>query len=211
MLPQLLRSLLSHDIILYGQYEKCTYTDEVLSKDFKLTMKGQLDHFEKWLGIFKVPKAVSEQPSEEHKVIYRRDMNGGNTDRTHEEETGDLNHPGNGTAQDIKTASDKETSKEIETTNNVAHRDLNESLADTESRYKQDKLNNSDIISLSKEPRKWTARRVDLIISPYDQYFYAVVGWTGNKMFNRDLRWYAKKELGMKLTSHGLYDSNKVI
>ncbi|CAH1786593.1 unnamed protein product [Owenia fusiformis] len=66
-----------------------------------------------------------------------------------------------------------------------------------------------DLVDLSKSEKSWTAKRVDLIIVPSSQYFYGLVGWTGNKMFNRDLRLYAQKELNMRLSSHGLYDLTK--
>ena len=33
--------------------------------------------------------------------------------------------------------------------------------------------------------RGWRAVRVDLVIAPNSQYFYALVGWTGSKLFNR--------------------------
>ena len=66
----------------------------------------------------------------------------------------------------------------------------------------------AEIISLS--TRDWKARRVDLIVAPYSQYFYALVGWTGNKQFNRDLRTYAPRELNMHLSSHGLWDYAQV-
>ena len=58
--------------------------------------------------------------------------------------------------------------------------------------------------------RTWYARRVDLIVTPTSQFYYALVGWTGSKHFNRSLRLYAQKELHMKLTSHALYDTTKV-
>lgn len=58
--------------------------------------------------------------------------------------------------------------------------------------------------------REWIARRVDLVVVPPPQLAYALVGWTGNRHFNRDLRLYAQKELGMKLSSHGLFDSKTV-
>ena len=38
---------------------------------------------------------------------------------------------------------------------------------------------------LSNTPRDWLARRVDLIIVPASQYYYALVGWTGSKQYNR--------------------------
>lgn len=64
--------------------------------------------------------------------------------------------------------------------------------------------------TLANEARSWTARRVDLIISPYSQYYYALVGWIGSKQFNRDIRTYAEREMNMKLSSHGLYDFTQV-
>ena len=38
---------------------------------------------------------------------------------------------------------------------------------------------------LSNSARNWLARRVDLIIVPASQYYYALVGWTGSKQYNR--------------------------
>lgn len=67
----------------------------------------------------------------------------------------------------------------------------------------------ASLLEISSQPRNWTARRVDLVISPFSQFAFALVGWTGNKHFNRSLRDYAKKEKNMRLTSHGLYDFTK--
>ncbi|KAF9012521.1 hypothetical protein BDQ17DRAFT_1344069 [Cyathus striatus] len=47
-------------------------------------------------------------------------------------------------------------------------------------------------------------RRVDLIFAAPEAYWTAVVGWTGSKMFERDLRLWAKRERGMKFDSSGL-------
>jgi len=58
----------------------------------------------------------------------------------------------------------------------------------------------------SQKTRSWKAARVDLVVCPSSQYAYALVGWTGNKQFNRSLRTYASKELNLKLTSHGLWN-----
>ena len=63
---------------------------------------------------------------------------------------------------------------------------------------------------LADSQRSWVARRVDLIIVPRSQYYYALVGWIGSKHFNRDLRLYAQRELNLKLTSHGLFDMTTV-
>lgn len=67
-----------------------------------------------------------------------------------------------------------------------------------------------DDIFILDEGRGWIARRVDLIVVPYSQYWYALVGWTGNKHFNRSIRLYAQKQLNCKLTSHALYNMTTV-
>lgn len=65
--------------------------------------------------------------------------------------------------------------------------------------------------ALAADPeRRWVARRVDLVVVPPQQLAYALVGWTGNRHFNRDLRLYAQRELGLKLSSHGLFDPKTV-
>ncbi|XP_078312153.1 DNA-directed DNA/RNA polymerase mu-like [Crassostrea virginica] len=70
-------------------------------------------------------------------------------------------------------------------------------------KFKSEELSPRDIAA---QTRSWIARRVDLIMVPYDQYFYALVGWTGSKQFNRDIRTYAKRTHNYAMTSHGLYD-----
>ncbi|XP_026548377.1 DNA-directed DNA/RNA polymerase mu, partial [Notechis scutatus] len=52
-------------------------------------------------------------------------------------------------------------------------------------------------------PRK--AVRVDLVVTPYSQFPFALLGWTGSRNFERDLRRFSKKEKKMTLNSHGLY------
>ncbi|KAF9486019.1 DNA polymerase mu [Pholiota conissans] len=47
-------------------------------------------------------------------------------------------------------------------------------------------------------------RRVDLIFAIPEGYWTAVVGWSGSKLFERDLRLWAKTEKGMKFDSSGL-------
>ncbi|KAM5141550.1 DNA nucleotidylexotransferase [Mantella aurantiaca] len=59
--------------------------------------------------------------------------------------------------------------------------------------------------------RSWKAIRVDLVITPYEQYAFALLGWTGSQQFERDLRRYASKEKKMMLDNHALYDKSKNI
>ncbi|KAJ6151626.1 hypothetical protein N7470_007223 [Penicillium chermesinum] len=56
--------------------------------------------------------------------------------------------------------------------------------------------------SMSSNPH----RRVDIIISPWRTVGCAVLGWTGDKTFERDLRRYAKKAHGWKFDSSGIRD-----
>ncbi|NWS19056.1 TDT nucleotidylexotransferase, partial [Pachyramphus minor] len=59
------------------------------------------------------------------------------------------------------------------------------------------------------EVKDWKAIRVDLVIIPFEQYAYALLGWTGSREFGRDLRRYASHERKMTLDNHGLYDRKK--
>ncbi|KAM9379703.1 DNA nucleotidylexotransferase [Phaethornis superciliosus] len=59
------------------------------------------------------------------------------------------------------------------------------------------------------EFKDWKAIRVDLVITPFEQYAYALVGWTGSRQFGRDLRRYANHERKMILDNHALYDRKK--
>ncbi|NWZ46222.1 TDT nucleotidylexotransferase, partial [Haliaeetus albicilla] len=61
------------------------------------------------------------------------------------------------------------------------------------------------------EVKDWKAIRVDLVITPFEQYAYALLGWTGSRQFGRDLRRYATHERKMILDNHSLYDRRKRI
>ncbi|XP_053306033.1 DNA nucleotidylexotransferase [Spea bombifrons] len=59
------------------------------------------------------------------------------------------------------------------------------------------------------ESKSWKAIRVDFVITPSEQYAFALLGWTGSRQFERDLRRYATHEKKMMLDNHGLYDKTK--
>ncbi|XP_078496587.1 DNA nucleotidylexotransferase-like [Lissotriton helveticus] len=63
--------------------------------------------------------------------------------------------------------------------------------------------------SQGRENRKWKAVRVDLVICPREQYAYALLGWSGSRQFERDLRRYAVHERNMILDNHALFDKTK--
>ncbi|XP_054427390.1 DNA-directed DNA/RNA polymerase mu isoform X1 [Pteronotus mesoamericanus] len=50
------------------------------------------------------------------------------------------------------------------------------------------------------------AVRVDLVVVPISQFPFALLGWTGSKHFERELRQFSRKERGLWLNSHGLFD-----
>nr|XP_023414353.1 DNA-directed DNA/RNA polymerase mu isoform X2 [Loxodonta africana] len=52
----------------------------------------------------------------------------------------------------------------------------------------------------------WKAVRVDLVVTPVSQFPFALLGWTGSKHFERELRWFSRKEKGLWLNSHALFD-----
>uniref|UniRef100_A0A096MCQ1 DNA-directed DNA/RNA polymerase mu n=1 Tax=Poecilia formosa TaxID=48698 RepID=A0A096MCQ1_POEFO len=63
--------------------------------------------------------------------------------------------------------------------------------------------------SPSTTERRWRAVRVDLVVSPISQFAFALLGWTGSKLFERELRRWAGHEKGMSLSSHALYDNKQ--
>ncbi|XP_008830216.1 DNA nucleotidylexotransferase isoform X1 [Nannospalax galili] len=59
------------------------------------------------------------------------------------------------------------------------------------------------------EGKGWKAIRVDLVMCPYERRAFALLGWTGSRQFERDLRRYATHERKMMLDNHALYDKTK--
>ncbi|KAE8285374.1 DNA-directed DNA/RNA polymerase mu [Larimichthys crocea] len=57
--------------------------------------------------------------------------------------------------------------------------------------------------------KPWRAVRVDLVVSPISQFAFALLGWTGSKLFERELRRWAGHEKTMSLSSHALYDNTQ--
>ncbi|XP_045923486.1 DNA-directed DNA/RNA polymerase mu isoform X2 [Micropterus dolomieu] len=58
--------------------------------------------------------------------------------------------------------------------------------------------------------KPWRAVRVDLVVSPISQFAFALLGWTGSKLFERELRRWAGHEKAMSLSSHALYDNKQI-
>uniref|UniRef100_A0A3P8VGN8 DNA-directed DNA/RNA polymerase mu n=1 Tax=Cynoglossus semilaevis TaxID=244447 RepID=A0A3P8VGN8_CYNSE len=73
----------------------------------------------------------------------------------------------------------------------------------------QSQGSHSEVQEEVKEPKSWRAIRVDLVVSPFSQFAFAQLGWTGSKLFERELRRWAGQEKRMSLNSHALYDSKQ--
>ncbi|KAM9701970.1 DNA nucleotidylexotransferase isoform 3-T3 [Dama dama] len=65
--------------------------------------------------------------------------------------------------------------------------------------------------SNQQEGKTWKAIRVDLVMCPYENRAFALLGWTGSRQFERDIRRYATHERKMMLDNHALYDKTKRI
>uniref|UniRef100_A0A8B9S6Z4 DNA-directed DNA/RNA polymerase mu n=1 Tax=Apteryx owenii TaxID=8824 RepID=A0A8B9S6Z4_APTOW len=60
------------------------------------------------------------------------------------------------------------------------------------------------------DPSARRATRVDLVVAPRSQFAFALLGWTGSRHFERELRRFAGRQRGLALSSHGLYDPQRV-
>ena len=222
-LSRLLASLAASDVLLHGRHEASTYRDEVLTTNSKLTLRGQLDHFEKWIGILKVPNSVRKQAESSSHNASARNVSCCHCSWEFTRWSDTCVNCGSGKDKTIHELSRNEETLEKNKSSKSEPNISGDASCDSKPPENESCESTEDSIDPSiasvsyDDPSKvletrgaWTARRVDLIVAPYSQYFYALVGWTGSKQFNRDVRTYADRELGMRLSSHGLYDCNKV-
>ena len=185
LLPRLLDRLEALDLIVYGRWEQSSFQEEVLRSGNKgVPSRNTLDYFEKWLGIVKIDKKHRQSTLKlKHEACV----------------TEHNDHKGLGVSDESHTP-----------TRGQEQRKLDSLEAETCRPSLQRHCSLSNALQESQSPRDWHARRVDLILVPQDQYYYALIGWIGSRMFNRSVRLYADRVMNMKLTSHGLYDHNKV-
>lgn len=83
----------------------------------------------------------------------------------------------------------------------------NTQLAPTNLCSQTDETSHSQITPAA--DKMWRAVRVDLVVSPISQFAFALLGWTGSKLFERELRRWAGHEKSMSLSSHALYHSKQ--
>ena len=67
------------------------------------------------------------------------------------------------------------------------------------------KFKNEWLKPVSDVAKPWKAIRVDFVVIPEKQFAFALLGWTGTKHFEREIRRYARAEKQIVLTSHGMH------
>lgn len=67
-----------------------------------------------------------------------------------------------------------------------------------------DTLDKAMVVWLDPNDADALHRRVDIIVSPWKTIGCAILGWSGETTFQRDLRRYCKKEMGLKFDSSGI-------
>ncbi len=190
LLQRLLVRLNQLGLFLYGNMQISTFKEEYLRDDPKMNnyLKSTFDRFEKWIGIMKVNKTLRDRS----KVQSSTSDQHGNAS--------------SGIENSISVVPDscldyyKHNSQPEGTT--CDSYEPRPAVLD-----KRPSLSWS--LSQARSERDWVARRVDLIITPANQYYYALVGWTGSKQFNRSLRLHAQRNVHARLSSHGCYDDIK--
>lgn len=189
LLPKLLNLLNDSGLILHGTMETGHNNPQSIMKDKGKPLASNVDHFDKWIGIMKIDKKLKNVDcSDDEAELVNLEKN-------------------SFTETKLEGKREKLTKKRsfVQTLDNNEDyaKDTKKKLANSSN------MSFQQLLSLSSKDKKWFARRVDIIVIPASQFFYALVGWTGNKWFNRSLRLYSQRALGLKLTSHGLFDVNR--
>ncbi|CAK8686432.1 unnamed protein product [Clavelina lepadiformis] len=98
------------------------------------------------------------------------------------------------------------TGRKMDVSNNLNKGNFASSTMDNfEKCFSIFKFNKSWLNSNLEGKAEWKAVRLDLIVVPSHQFAYALLGWTGTKHFEREIRRYARTEMKIVLTSHGMH------
>ncbi|XP_033122382.1 DNA nucleotidylexotransferase-like isoform X4 [Anneissia japonica] len=218
LLQKLLHKLHSRNLLIYTGTKGNSYSDAMYTATD--ARKGHMDHYARCFSVFNLQKSMLADNIE-------RDIDnscphvgeGGGT-------TIERNLPNMSNSVEISDQKlvNKFVKEVVQTSN---QNNLQDDHVQTDLRMSKNSKNtpsSSDVcfksMNGSDQHLKSTdivnggvARRVDLIMVPASQYPYALLGWTGSRMFIRSIRDYSRKEMNMILTSHGLYDktTNKLL
>jgi hypothetical protein len=166
----------------------------VISRNTKLSTRGQLDHFEKWIGIIKVPKKIKANSDNEGNGVVLNVNEGPVTDKSRRlcnganrlvNENTDVNEKDYGTithstsviysrngasenASNVINLENEENGVSLDKVRNEQVASLEGSVDVTELRSVQgERSHDQTPAELAAGERDWIARRVDLIVAPY--------------------------------------------
>ena len=172
VLVQLMERLDRRGMVLHGSITPNTYTKEVLKRNHKSNLTTTMDYFEKWMGILKVNSAL-KQSSVKSELDNNHKEAGDNESNSHCDVI----------PQDydvIPPSCKRQLSVGMSSPGN----DPLDSLELQKPKFERKSSLTTAFDQLTSD-RDWIARRVDLIIVPASQYYYGLVGWTGNRQYNR--------------------------
>lgn len=185
ILGALLQALTKKGLLDYTDVQNSTVTKTTIQTGMDAS-RNTMDHYERCFSIFRLPKTAQSHRSDE------------SSERTVEQDSAAMDV--------VPPASESSPSMDVTPENGSVIPGL--SLLE--------KTNGSttspgEIVQKTEDSgRSWVARRVDFVIAPAGQYAFALLGWTGSKMFNRSMRDYTNKVMNMNLSSHGLFDKTNV-
>ena len=163
VLVELMHRLDQLGMVLFGNITSSTYKEEVLKSMNKSNLTSTMDHFEKWMGIMKVNKSLlKNQAAHDTNQIEASDQTEANKD-------------------DVIPPSCKRNVSHVLALDQIP----SDSLDHSRPKFEREKTSLTAAFDIARSKRDWIARRVDLIVCPASQYYYALVGWTGNRHYNR--------------------------
>ncbi|XP_796033.2 DNA nucleotidylexotransferase [Strongylocentrotus purpuratus] len=181
ILGTLLQALTKKGLLDYTDIQNSTVTKTTVQTGMDAS-RNTMDHYERCFSIFRLPKTAQSHRSDE------------SSERTVAEDSAAMDV--------VPPASESSPSMDVTPANGTAIPGL--SLLE---KTNGSTTSPSEIVQKTEDSgRSWVARRVDFVIAPAGQYAFALLGWTGSKMFNRSMRDYTNKVMNMNLSSHGLFD-----
>ncbi|XP_034458691.1 DNA-directed DNA/RNA polymerase mu isoform X2 [Hippoglossus hippoglossus] len=165
-------------------YQKTTRNSYLESKDGPARIASNMDRFERCFSIFKLAKEEKQetkQPETQGETGLQNTVEGPCSVGGHTQIQGD----------DLSLQTDHTSQSQV-------HAGEQRSCED------------GGLVEIKPAGhRPWRAVRVDLVVSPFSQFTFALLGWTGSKLFERELRRWAGQEKAMSLNSHALYDNTQ--
>ncbi|XP_071391984.1 DNA-directed DNA/RNA polymerase mu [Centroberyx affinis] len=207
LMPKLVSWLESQGFLLYQKTTRNSYLE---SKEGPGRPASNMDRFERCLSIFKLATdrragqrrgAKLSEVHAENGLQTNTHENFNTTRETHSRKVCSLEAPTQSKGEAL-TDSYQQIDPNPNPLSLIHPSDIAPHMRGQEEHSEADQTQTSG-------PRPWRAVRVDLVVSPVSQFAFALLGWTGSKLFERELRRWAGHEKAMSLSSHALYDNKQ--